>query len=119
MEYGKEVRRAQFGNGASAQLGEGENLQPPQDAGSMARRPLADLLCVPFPRHILEGLRRRGDFHLCGLAFCAGVYAACEQLFCGNGARAGILERDERINAQGKAFFLSSETILETPELPP
>ena len=119
MEYGKEVRRAQFGNGAGAQLREGVNLQPPQDAGSMAGRPFAELLCVPFPRHLLKGQRGRRGFNLCGLAFGAGVYATRKQLLCRYGTDAGILERDERIGPQGKELFLSAVAILEPPELSP
>lgn len=117
MEYGKEVRRAQVGNGARTKRGEGVDFKPPQDAGSMVGVHLP--ICFAY--------LSRATFSKVSAAAAASTFAALRSALglCRAQAiplslctGAGTLVRDERGDAQGEAFFLSAKTVFETPPFP-
>ncbi len=114
----QQFRRRQLRNWAGADPGKYVAFEPGQYPLAVTPDPGFHLLVDPLARNHFEAVRRA--LYLCGFggaAVLAGIDAGVEQLARLDGARAGLLQIDFRVDAERHPFFLSGIAVFEAPPL--
>jgi len=116
---GQQFRGLDLGDGPLPDPGEGVQLEPLDCGFRMDRGPAGRELLVPLPRNDLEAVLHLAPRRLLSLADLSGISAVGDLLSRSVAPLPRINEGYLRVGAEGDAFLLVVEAVLEAPPLPP